>query len=78
MFETMYVLKFVCTHVCGQIILAIPEATFTSIGLIEAALTLMSTSSGPLIFGTGRSRIWYSSGLQYFSIDSDFIEARSC
>lgn len=45
------------THGLGHIIFILPVASLTSIGLSEAAETLIRISSGPVILGTGRSRI---------------------
>lgn len=41
-------------------------AIFTSIGFTDAALTLISSSSGFVIFGTGSVARLYSEGLQNF------------
>jgi hypothetical protein len=41
-------------------------ASFTSTGFTDAALTLMSSSSGRVIFGTGNVPRLYSAGLQNF------------
>jgi hypothetical protein len=41
-------------------------ANFTSIGFTDAARTLMSSSSGFVIFGTGSVARLYSDGLQNF------------
>lgn len=60
-------------YLTGQTVFTCPAETFTSIGFIDAAWTLMSSSFGALISGIGRLRIWYSSGLQYFSIASERI-----
>jgi hypothetical protein len=42
-----------------------PEAIFTSIGLTDAACTLISNWSGLAISGVGRVASSYSLGLQY-------------
>jgi hypothetical protein len=59
--------KFRATHESVAIDFAIPPAILTSIGLMDAAWTLMRTSSGLEIVGVGSVPKSYSLGLEYFA-----------
>lgn len=61
------------TYEAETIILAIPAPNLTSMGLMDAAATLIKTSSGSEMVGTGSVAVPYSEGLLYLARASAFI-----